>query len=76
MNNSEHDKLELKIVIDWARGIVAEGSVGIRGHAEALGAAFCVLDRGIKNPSRETLLQEAPDWLKDKWPQYYGKQSE
>lgn len=67
MTDVERDKLELKIIVDWARSKVADFDMKAEDRC---GMAFCILNSGITNPSRREELKNAPGWLREKWPQY------
>lgn len=67
MSEIEKDKLELKIVVYWARGIAAAACSGECRCAQV----YSILNSGMKNPGRKDVLKEAPNWVRKAWPQYY-----
>ncbi len=64
------DKLELKIVVYWIRGLAAESCKGVDNSP----ACWSIADQGLTNPGRRTmLLRDAPDWVKSQFPQFFDK---
>ena len=69
----QQDKLELKIVLYWARGLAAEGCKGKWPFHKCRCAAVCaLLSQGIRNPNRRAALKKAPQWVRDNWPSHFG----
>ncbi len=64
-------KTEFKIVLYWIRGLAATSSNG----ECSCGAVFCISDTCMTTPRRKHILKEAPDWVKEKFPQYDFSQS-